>query len=139
MDDESTTADDRVLADPVAYCLTDLATHLREATDDQARLRLVFEFLRGAQASAHRLALVLNEPAPVGDERFDALLAAVAEDVACRDGHCPPDWVHADTRFLDGSWWVSDLPSARAEALVHTPASYRRRGVFIARRDLTPT
>ena len=125
-----------ITQDPGVWRLVDLADHLRAAPDDTTRLRLVFEFLRAAQESEARLPLVSREPEPIGDQRFDALLAAIAEDLTCRDGHRPPDWVHDDTRFLDHSWWVSDLPSARAQALVHTPASYRRRGLWIDRRDL---
>jgi hypothetical protein len=64
------------------------------------------------------------------------LLAAIAEDLCLRAGLRPPVWVHDGRRFLDRFWWVSDVPSARAAALVHTPASYRRRGVMIDRRDL---
>jgi len=40
------------------------------------------------------------------------------------------------TRFLETAWWVSSLPSAKVQALVHSPASFRRRGVMIDRRDL---
>lgn len=52
------------------------------------------------------------------------------------DDKPPPNWVHEASRFLDRVWWVSDMPSARASALVHTPASFRRRGIMIDRRDL---
>lgn len=34
----------------------------------------------------------------------------------------------AETRF----WSAFDTPGARAQALVHAPAAFRRRGVFIA-------
>lgn len=36
----------------------------------------------------------------------------------------------------DRWWFLSDTPSGRAEAVVTAPASFRRRGVFIERRDL---
>ncbi len=80
--------------------------------------------------------LAAAEPQSTGDARFDALLAAIAEDLCVHAGVRPPGWVHDDGRFLDGMWWVSDLPSARAAALVHAPASYRRRGIMIDRHDL---
>jgi hypothetical protein len=97
----------------------------------------VFEFLRGAQDDGHPLVLlVATEPPPTGDARFDALLAAVAEDLCVHAGEVPPAWVHDEGRFLDRLWWVSELPSARAAALVHAPASLRRRGVMLERRDL---
>jgi hypothetical protein len=101
-------------------------------------LRLVFEFLRAATEDGPPVRLlVAAEPVPTGDRRFDALVAAIAEDLCVRSGIAPPGWVHEDSRFLDGFWWVSDLPSARARALVHAPASFRRRGVMLDRHDLS--
>ncbi len=123
--------------DPDLFRLTDLADEIMAAPDEAVRLRLVFEFLRAAASDGHPLrVLVAPEPAPTGDPRFDALLAAVAEDRCVHAGIPPPAWVHDDRRFLAGLWWVSDLPAARASALVHTPASYRRRGVMLDRHDL---
>lgn len=125
--------------EPSLYRLSDVARELAatDPEDNQRRLRLVFEFLRSAQEDGHPLVLlVAATPPPTGDVRFDALLAAIAEDLSVRADEVPPAWVHEPNRILDGAWWVSDLPSARASALVHTPASYRRRGVMIDRHDL---
>ncbi len=126
-------------SDQSLYRLADVARDIAalDPTDEERRLRLVFEFLRGAQEDGHPLALlVVAEPCATGDQRIDALLAAIAEDLCVHADQPPPNWVHEADRFLDRAWWVSDLPSARASALVHTPASYRRRGVMIDRRDL---
>ena len=76
------------------------------------------------------------KPEPTGDERFDALLAAIAEDLSVKADVAPPSWTLDEQRFLDHAWWVSDLPHGRAQALVHAPASYRRRGVMLDRHDL---
>jgi transcriptional regulator with XRE-family HTH domain len=123
-------------ADEHLFNLSDLALAL-QASDERHRLRLVFEFLRGAADDGYPpLLLVASEPPLIGDPRFDALLAAIAEDLCVRAGVVPPPWVHKRERFLDGFWWVSDLPSARARALVHAPASFRRRGVMLDRHDL---
>lgn len=125
--------------DQSLYRLSDVARDIAALgpTDEARRLRLVFEFLRGAHEDGHPIALlVAPEPCPTGDQRIDALLAAIGEDLCVHDDQPPPNWVHEASRFLDRVWWVSDLPSARASALVHTPASYRRRGVMIDRRDL---
>lgn len=127
-------------SDPTMFQLADLADAILDTAGEPIRLRLVFEFLRGAGEDGHpRQSLVAAEPVLTGIEHFNALLAAIAEDLCVHAGIRPPDWVHDDSRFLDRMWWVSDLRSARAEALVHTPASYRRRGVMIARRDLQAT
>jgi transcriptional regulator with XRE-family HTH domain len=125
-------------ADPGLFRIADLAHQIRAAgSDAQRQLRLVFEFLRVAEQDGHPLVLlVAAEPESTGDSRFDALLAAAAEDLCVQAGIAPPAWVHDPSRFLEGAWWVSNLPSGRAQALVHAPASYRRRGVMIDRHDL---
>ena len=127
-----------VAPDPRLFRLADLADQIRATVDERRRMRLVFEFLRGAQDDGQPVRLlVAARPAPTGDRRFDALLAAIAEDLCVHTDIPPPGWVHDDDRYLDGFWWISKLPSARARALVHTPASYRRRGVMLDRHDLT--
>jgi len=121
------------------YRLTDLALDIKKVPkrDITKRMRLVFEFLRGAEEDGHSLQLLITaEPQSIGDTRFDVLLAAVGEYLAVKHDIPPPRWVQSKTRFLDGAWWISAIPSARARALVHTPASFRRRGVMIDRRDL---
>lgn len=123
--------------DPAVFRIADLAAELADTADEAIRLRLVFEFLRGAAEDDQPVRLlVAAEPQSTGDARLDALLAAIAEDLSVHAGIRPPGWVHDDGRFLNGVWRVSDLPSARAAALVHTPASYRRRGIMIDRHDL---
>ena len=96
----------------------------------------MFEFLRDINESQQLSLRFAVEPMATGDRRFDALLAAITEDSCVRGGVAPPSWVFANKRFLDEAWWVSNLKSARAQALVNTPASFRRRGVMIDRHDL---
>lgn len=124
--------------DPRLFRLADLAAEIRATSDERRRMRLVFEFLRSAGEDGHPpLLLVAAEPEPTGDPRLDALLAAIAEDLCVQADIAPPRWTGGRGRFLDGFWWVNELPSARARALVHAPASYRRRGVMLDRHDLS--
>jgi len=125
-------------ADENVYRIADLARDIRRtpAKNSQRRLRLVFEFLRDVGESQQLSLRFAVEPEATGDRRFDALLAAITEDSCVRGGVAPPSWVFAKQRFLNEAWWVSDLKSARAQALVNTPASFRRRGVMIDRHDL---
>ena len=125
-------------ADENIYRIADLARDIRKtpAKNSERRLRLVFEFLRDIGESQQLSLRFAVEPMATGDQRFDALLAAITEDSCVRGGVAPPSWVFANKRFLDEAWWVSDLKSARVQALVNTPASFRRRGVMIDRRDL---
>ena len=125
-------------ADENIYRIADLARDICEtpSKNSQRRLRLVFEFLRDVNESQQLSLRFAVEPMATGDRRFDALLAAITEDSCVSGGVAPPSWVFANKRFLDEAWWVSDLKSARVKALVNTPASFRRRGVMIDRRDL---
>lgn len=122
-----------------AASLSTIAQAIAEHPDDDpTRLRLFFEFTRGADGGgATALSLVAEEPPLTGDLRYDALLAAIAEHITSRYGLPAPLWTATTDRFLYRAWWISTLPSARIQAMLWTPGSFRRRGVFLDRRDLT--
>jgi hypothetical protein len=120
-----------------ALSLAEIARAMITTPDEQKCLRYFFEFMRGADAAgAAALTLIQHEPALTGSARFDALLGAAAEHLAARFGQPGPLWSVSVDRFLETSWWVSDLPSARAFALVWAPPSFRRRGIYLDRHDL---
>lgn len=122
------------------YTLTEIATHLAAEDDPHVRWRLVHEFLRGfrddARDDAHRTSLIADEPPTVGSRPWDALLAATAEHLAYHHELSCPTWTQRSDRSTSTAWFLSDLPSARADALATAPASFRRRGVFVARHEL---
>lgn len=123
--------------DRVIYRLCDTALDIAKTRDDSTKLRLVFEFLRSAQDDGASIAeLVTPTPAPTGDARFDAMLAAVAEHLCRITKLRPPRWVFSPDRYLDTPWWVSTLGSAQRRAHANTPVPFRRRGVMIDRHDL---
>lgn len=62
------------------------------------------------------------------------LLAALAEHLAARDGRGAASW--AEVRRLGQFWFPFNTPAARADAIVHAPAAFRRRGVFVAPQEL---
>ncbi len=116
--------------------LAELGGRLARASDPKVRWKLVWEFLeeyRWEQASAQP-SLLRDEPAPVGDERWDALLAALAEHLAARLDLAPPLW--AEARVLRRPWFPAELRIQRAEALVWAPAAFRKHGVYLSARDL---
>lgn len=118
--------------------LADAATAMAAVGDDPTRLRIFFEFTRGADESGRAaLPLIATEPPLVGDRRFDALLAAEAEHISARHGLAGPLWTATTDRFLNHAWWIANLPSARSSALIWTPAAFRRRGIYLDRHDLT--
>jgi hypothetical protein len=72
--------------------------------------------------------LLAPEPMTTGDQRWDALIAALAEHLAFHEQREIPAWVGAPSRFLS-TWWVPySLPSVRIGALAESPAAFRRRG-----------
>ncbi|WP_435209326.1 hypothetical protein [Micromonospora sp. bgisy143] len=105
-------------------------------SDDTRRWRLVAEFLEeyGWEASEHRADLLIQEPAPTGDNHWDVFLAALAEYLSARDGRGAPSWV--ETRSLRQFWFPFNTRAARVDAVVHAPAAFRRRGVFISPQEL---
>ena len=111
-----------------------LATH-----NEADAIRLAFQFVEryDRAAASDRPAMVVDEPAPVGDPRFDALLAAVVEFCCARHHSLAPYWVDEPNRFLQRWWFVSGFRSLHADAIAHSPISFARRGVFITENALT--
>lgn len=114
-----------------------LANELADETDDARRWRLVREFLEEFRHAApeSQAALLTEEPATV-NARWDALLAALAEHLAFHHDLGCPTWVEGRNRFLHQAWFFTTLPAGRAAAMETSPASFRRRGVFLDRSDL---
>jgi hypothetical protein len=109
---------------------------LLAGADDALRWRLIAEFLEefGWEPSETRFGLLVEEPAGTGDGHWDVFLAALAEHLAARDRRAAPAW--ADVRSLDRFWFPFNTRAARVDALVHAPAAFRRRGVFVAPQEL---
>jgi hypothetical protein len=72
-----------------------------------------------------------EEPGTTGDARVDAAFAALAEHLARRDGWIVPSWALDPSRETTTWWFVSDLAGQHPRALVESPLSFRKRGVFI--------
>lgn len=96
-------------------------------------IRLAFSFIEVYERSAvlERVHLLEDCPETVGDPRFDALLAALAEHLCAQHGSESPAWVGHPSRFLDTWWFVAGMRSLEADAFVHSPISFSRRGVFL--------
>jgi hypothetical protein len=116
--------------------LADLADRLVRTADGKVRWKLVWEFLEEYrwEAADVQPSLLQDEPTPIGDERWDALLAALAEHLAAQHDLAPPEW--AGSRVLRRPWFPAELRIQRAEALVWAPAAFRKHGVYLSARDL---
>jgi hypothetical protein len=104
--------------------------------DEARRWRLIAEFLEEYrwEPSLDRVALLVQEPPGTGDERWDVFLAALAEHLAARDGRAAPSW--SESRSLRRLWFPFNTRAARVDAVVHAPAAFRRRGVYVAAQEL---
>ena len=116
--------------------LADLAGRLARTADDKVRWKLVWEFLEEYRWEPDDVqpGLIAGEPGPAGDERWDALLAAIAEHLAAQHGLAPPAW--AEPRVLGRPWFPAELEAQRADALATAPAAFRRHGVYLSAADL---
>jgi hypothetical protein len=117
--------------------LTRLAEHLAATADDRVRWKLVWEFMEEYrwEPATVQITLLTEEPELVGDDRFDALLAALAEHLLAQHDLAPPQW--SEARVLKKAWFPAQLAIARADALVRAPAAFRKHGVFLSAHDLT--
>ncbi len=122
---------------PVSEAAIDVESALR-AGDERAAFREAIELSDdlAREHGAIRVALTATPPPPVGDARFDALLAAIAEHYLRAEHLTEPNWLLHDTRILPTRWYVDELPAARKRALATTPPSFIRRGVIIAASEL---
>jgi hypothetical protein len=119
--------------------LADCASAIRASPSDDDRYRIVLGFVTDfwvVDDLPGRASALVADPPSTGDPRWDAMLAAVAEHLAFHAELVAPPWVDDPRRFLRAFWFPVDLPSVRVTALVTSPASLARRGVFIDRRDL---
>jgi hypothetical protein len=73
------------------------------------------------------------DPLRTGNRQIDAAFAALAEHLARRDGWQPPAWTRDPEREATPWWFVTELRGMHPRALVESPSSFRRRGVFITR------
>jgi hypothetical protein len=116
--------------------LARLAGLVGPAEESSLRWRYVAEFLEefSWEPRVERLRLLEQPPQSTGDQRWDAFLVALAEHLAARDGCGAPDWV--DFRPLKRLWFPFNTAAARADAIVHAPASFRSRGIFVSPHEL---
>ncbi len=70
------------------------------------------------------------------EERWDALLAGVAEHLAFRGRLRVPRWTMSSSRFLDYGWWVVDLEGLHGVVMRDTPPALMSRNVFLDRGSL---
>jgi hypothetical protein len=113
------------LSEEVAACLA--------KGDVNSATRLAFRFLERYDKSdwETRRRITTDPPLTTGSDKYDALLAGIVEFACASHGVVAPSWVNAERFFLSKWWFVSGMASLHANALVHSPISLARRGVFV--------
>jgi hypothetical protein len=116
--------------------LVGLGSRLARVSDAKTRWKLVWEFLEEYRWEPDdvQLSLLRDEPPVTGDERWDVLLAALAEHLAAQHDQAAPGWT--EIRVLQWPWFPGELETQRADALVWAPAAFRKHGVYLSARDL---
>jgi hypothetical protein len=115
--------------------IAELAGLLRGA-DEDLRWRLIAEFLEEYrwEPVEHHAGLLDEEPDPTGDEHWDVFLAALSEHLSAKDGLGAPAW--SWSRCLRQFWFPFNTRAARVDAIVHSPAAFRSRGIFVSAQEL---
>jgi len=113
------------VASEISVCLA--------AGDTSSAIRLAFRVLERFEKSNEvtRQEIIAEQPSSTGSPRYDALLAGIVEYSCASHSLVPPAWVNDGRYFLHEFWFVAGIASLHADALVHSPISLARRGVFV--------
>ncbi len=126
-----------IIANPqMPMALSDFARAIANDTETDRRWLLLLEFVEGYEHAAApvRERLLSENPRPVA-LGWDALIGAVADWLAKRDGIDAPEWVEDDIRFVPDPW--SPYNDAVTDfAARHAPEVIRRHGVILDPYDL---
>lgn len=82
-----------------------------------------------SEHGAIRVALTVTPPAPVGDRRYDAFIAAVVEHYLYEEGLVLPSWTSEPGRSLGTPWVVDEFSDE--DIADTTPKAFLRRGILI--------
>ena len=124
-------------AQTVAETAVAVASLLRAGREGAAYRQLIQLLDDLAAESPHaRVLLTATPPAPVGDRRYDAYIAAASEH-RLREVKAPlPEWVHEPERVVDPVWYPAGIASLKDATVKITPPSFRRHGLIVDGADL---
>lgn len=80
--------------------------------------------------------MIAGRPPDIGDPRWNAFVAALAEWLALRAGIPTPSWAYERDRYLGRGWWVTPMRSLRAWEYAGSPAPFQSHGVYLHRQSL---
>ncbi len=107
--------------------------------DTSSAFRVIARFLEFYDKAdwPTRERMVSPRPSSSGSPRYDAMLAGIVEYACATHRVLAPLWVNDSEFFLEEFWFVSGMRSLYADAIVHSPISFKRRGVFLTQGALT--
>jgi hypothetical protein len=107
----------------------------RTKDDTSSPFRVVARFLESYDKAdwPTRERVVSPRPTPTGSARYDAMLVGIVEYACATQRILAPAWFNEPVYFLDELCFVSGTKSLHANAIVHSPISFKRRGVFLTR------
>lgn len=117
------------------------ALALRQALDESNGSTAWREIIQLAddlarEDGATRVSLTVTRPLPVGEVRYDALLAAVTDLRLSQDQLPRPPWLDSSEYRLDEPWDVEEIPALQADARRQTPQAIARHGVYLRESEL---
>jgi transcriptional regulator with XRE-family HTH domain len=121
-----------------AWRASDEIRHFLANQDPVGALRVIWQLAADLNAAEPplRVALCVTPPPSTGDQRYDALIAAVVDHELTRD-HLPrPRWLDEPWRTLDTPWDLEPVASLRPEARDATPPAIAARGIYLDAAEL---
>jgi len=93
---------------------------------------LLDDFRERCGTAQERTSLIGDPPESTGQPETDAYLAALAESLCYEAGLRPPAWTQHPSYYLKRPWFAGGLESLKAILLAESPASFRRRNLFVS-------
>ncbi len=93
----------------------------------------VLQGFYAAATPAARAAMLAEEPPPLDDLRYHALVGGIAEYLFKRWApHAPPSWIGHRDRYLDRPWFpgAGDDPALREYLTFASPAEFKSRNIM---------
>ena len=113
-----------------------VAEACRRARDGLPWDKAIGEFLQSFYCEASpgvRCSMLREEPPPLGDARYDALVGGIAEYLFKRWApEMPPPWIGNRDRYLDEPWFphAGDDPALREYLTFASPAEFKSRNIM---------
>jgi len=115
--------------------LEEVVSAAMSGTDIDAALREFLDAFYMTVDPTRQAEMLALEP-PHIESTKDAYLAAVAEHLSLLYTLPVPDWVKKPDRFLHEPFFPCGLESLKAMLLIESPASFRRRMIFVGSNPL---